>query len=80
MIYNVDQYYKYIAPAISGFVNTNGVSGSKTETYFYCAQGTRDLMESGGKSPFGNAELKGYVLWHKQTKNKNIFNKKRTGR
>ena len=30
-------------------------------------QGTKDLMESGGKSSFGNAELKGYVVWHKYT-------------
>lgn len=35
------------------------------------AQGTKDLMESGGKSPFGNAEMKGYILWHKKTKNAN---------
>ena len=28
-------------------------------------QGTKDLMESGGKSSFGNAELGGYVVWHK---------------
>lgn len=34
-------------------------------------QNTKDLMESGGKSPFGNAEMKGYVLWHKVTTNAN---------
>ena len=28
-------------------------------------QSTADLMESGGKSPFGNAELKGYVVLDK---------------
>lgn len=28
-------------------------------------QGTKDLMESGGKSPFGNAEMRGYILWKK---------------
>ena len=28
-------------------------------------QNTKDLMESGGKSPFGNAEMKGYILWNK---------------
>lgn len=27
----------------------------------------KDLMESGGKSPFGNAEMKGYVKWVKST-------------
>ena len=28
-------------------------------------QQTKDLMESGGNSPFGNAYLTGYVLWEK---------------
>ena len=28
-------------------------------------QNTKDLMESGGKSPFGNAEMKGYIKWVK---------------
>ena len=41
-------------------------------------QGTQDLMESGGKSPFGNAEMEGYVLWHKATKNKNADNQTTT--
>jgi len=31
-------------------------------------QGTKDLMEKGGKSPFGNAEMKGYVKWIKSSK------------
>lgn len=43
MIYNVDQYYKYIAPAASGYINTSGKTAT-TETFFYCAQGTRELM------------------------------------
>lgn len=55
---------------------TKTVASATPDGWYYfvidtTAQGTRDLMESGGKSPFGNAELKGYVLWHKQTKNKN---------
>ena len=29
---------------------------------------TEDLMESGGKSSWGNANVKGYVLWVKETK------------
>ena len=41
-------------------------------------QGTQDLMESGGKSPFGNAEMEGYVLWHKATKNKGADNQTTT--
>ena len=43
MIYNVDQYYKYIAPAASGYINTSGQTAT-TETFFYCLQGTRELM------------------------------------
>ena len=30
---------------------------------------TKDLMESGGKSPFGNTELKGVILWQKVSTN-----------
>lgn len=43
MIYNVDEYYKYIAPAVSGYINTSG-KNAKTDTFFYCLQGTRELM------------------------------------
>lgn len=43
MIYNVDQYYKYISPAISGYINTSGQTAT-TESFFYCLQGTRELM------------------------------------
>ena len=34
-------------------------------------QETKDLMETGGKSPFGNTDIKGYILWNKTTKTKN---------
>lgn len=37
----------------------DGLSGTEV------ASSTADLMESGGKSPFGNAELKGYVVLDK---------------
>ena len=56
---------------------TGNVVASATPDGFYyfeidtLDQGTKDLMESGGKSPSGNAEMKGYVVWHKQTKNAN---------
>lgn len=43
MIYNVDEYYKYISPAVSGFINTSGKKAN-TDTFFYCLQGTRELM------------------------------------
>lgn len=58
-------------------IECNGIVASATPDGFYyfeidtLAQNTKDLMESGGKSPFGNAEMKGYVLWHKVTKNPN---------
>ena len=65
-------------------VNGAGVVASATPDGWYyfridtMDQGTKDLMESGGKSPFGNAEMKGYVMWHKQTKNKNMDNQTTT--
>ena len=44
MIYNVDQYYKYIGPATAaGFINTSGAV-EQTEGFFYCLQGSRELM------------------------------------
>lgn len=43
MIYNVDQYYKYIGPAVGGYINTSGTV-STTSTFFYCLQGSRELM------------------------------------
>lgn len=48
-----------------------GVVASATAdgTYYFQIntedQNTKDLMESGGKSPFGNAEMKGYIKWVK---------------
>ena len=56
----------------SGF-GTNAVvaSGTPDGTYFFKidsnTQGTQDLMESGGKSPFGNTDVQGYVKWTKTT-------------
>ncbi len=40
--------------------------------------GTKDLMESGGKSPFGGADLIGYVIWEKkdvETSDNNVTSK-----
>lgn len=48
-------------------------SATSDGTYYFVidtkddAQAMKDLMESGGKSPFGNSELKGYVKWVKKT-------------
>ena len=41
-VINVDEYYKYIAPAFTGYINTEGAT-AYTSTYFYCLQGTREL-------------------------------------
>ena len=48
-------------------------SATTDGTYYFVidtkgdADAMKDLMESGGKSPFGNAEMKGYVKWIKTT-------------
>ena len=44
MLTNVDQYFKYIAPTFSGYINTSGVLTRDNGTFFYCLQGTRELM------------------------------------
>ena len=41
-------------------------SGSKVVCGDDIEQATKDLMESGGTSPFGNAEIAGFVLFAKQ--------------
>ena len=44
-------------------------SGTPDGTYYFeidtTSNNTKDLMESGGKSPFGNTEMQGYVQWTK---------------
>ena len=40
---NIDEYYKYIAPAFTGYLDTSGVT-QQTSLYFYCLQGTRELQ------------------------------------
>ena len=44
MLTNVDQYFKYIAPTFSGYINTSGEVARDNGTFFYCLQGTRELM------------------------------------
>lgn len=39
---------------------------------------TTDLLESGGKSPFGSADMFGYVTWTKETKDTGSGDKKST--
>ena len=42
-VYNIDEYYKYIAPAFTGYLDTSG-NTAITSLYFYCLQGTRELQ------------------------------------
>ena len=42
-IINVDQYYKYIAPTFSGYINTSGTTSYDEAKRFYCLQGNRNL-------------------------------------
>jgi hypothetical protein len=46
-VINANQYYKYIDPSITGYINGKKEDGSpdyrKTSAYFYCLQGTREL-------------------------------------
>lgn len=46
IIHNVDEYQKYIAPSISGYVDTQGTSGVITDTFYYCLQGSRELQRA----------------------------------
>lgn len=43
VVYNADEYFKYIAPARTGYITTEGTT-AYTDTYYYCAQGTRELQ------------------------------------
>ena len=51
--------------------NNQTLGATPDGLYYYridtTAQGTKDLMESGGKSSWSNAEIKGYVAWWKET-------------
>ena len=51
--------------------NAQSVGATPDGLYYYRidtkAQGTKDLMESGGKSSWSNAEIQGYVAWYKKT-------------
>ena len=50
---------------------TQSVGATPDGLYYYridtTDQGTKDLMESGGKSSWSNAEIQGYVAWYKKT-------------
>jgi len=43
-IINVDQYWKYIAPTFTGYINTSGQTATDNGTRFYCLQGSRQLQ------------------------------------
>ena len=40
---NIDEYFKYIAPAFTGYLDTSG-NNAYTTLYFYCLQGNRELQ------------------------------------
>lgn len=40
---NIDEYFKYIAPAFTGYTDTSG-NNAWTTLYFYCLQGNRELQ------------------------------------
>lgn len=42
-VINIDEYYKYISPTISGYINTEGKTAYDYGKRFYCLQGNRDL-------------------------------------
>ena len=42
-IINADEYYKYIDPAITGYIPPEGGGLKKESGYYYCLQGTREL-------------------------------------
>lgn len=46
ILHNVDEYQKYIAPSITGFVDTAGTSGVISDAFYYCLQGTRELQRA----------------------------------
>ena len=60
-----------LADNISCTIGSNLITASATPggSYYFVIdtteQGTKDLMEAGGKSPFGKAEMKGVVSWEK---------------
>ncbi len=79
------EYIKSIRTAVTADnISCGGITASGTPDGIYyftidtTAQATKDLMETGGKSPFGNAEMKGYVKWEKKTDNSNPQNPKTT--
>ena len=61
---------------------TQSVGATPDGVYYYAidttSTGTTDLMESGGKSSWSNAEIKGYVAWKKETKTTSGTNTKTT--
>ena len=53
-----------------GTANKISVGTTPDEVYYYeidtQAQGTIDLMESGGKSSWSNSDVSGYITWYKK--------------
>ena len=51
----------YYFPICTAQANCGALTGHNDMTGARIEQSTKDLMEKGGKSPFGNAEMQGYV-------------------
>ena len=45
ILVNVDEYQKYIAPSITGYINTANQKVT-SDAFYYCLQGTRELQRS----------------------------------
>ncbi len=79
------KYIKEIKTALENdTISCNDVPGSFTHdgTYYFTidttTKATKALMKDDGKSPYGNAEMKGYVKWVKETDNTDPLNPKVT--
>lgn len=45
-VYNIDEYYKYISPSLTGFIDTSGNLANDSWGHLYCLQGTRELSRA----------------------------------
>lgn len=45
-IYNIDEYYKYLSPSLTGFIDTSGNIANDSWGHLYCLQGTRKLSRA----------------------------------
>lgn len=65
-------YIYYIATDKDAGIDSSFALGTITQDDLVSS--TKDLMESGGKSSWGNNDVYGYVIWNKHTDNNTIKN------